>query len=103
MSVKWSAYALKLLSFPNPDIEFDIPDLSELLDCDTVGLPLDALTAGRRNHKYFGIWMNLNRLAENALRNYQAAATQCDQIQHSDERFAEHRVTAGDLDRATTD
>jgi hypothetical protein len=62
MSVRWSTYALEQLGLPDPGIEYEMPDLGELVNGDNRDVSFDQLTAnfsGPRNVKYFGIWVTL--------------------------------------------
>jgi hypothetical protein len=86
MSSTWSSEDLRAFGYPDPETEYDMPDLRELHGHDIVELSLESFTVrvGHRAGRYFTAWMNMVRLANKALRGYQAART----------HLAEYRVNA---------
>jgi hypothetical protein len=74
--IRFAKAGLAALGFPDPDLTYRVPDLSHLYDKNVLNVSLDRLTGNFRGptaYPYFGIWMNLVRLTDNALRNYEAA------------------------------
>ena len=85
MPVRYSKAGIAALGFPDPDLAYRIPDLGHLYHGNILNVSLDRLTGnfrGPRAYPSFGIWMNLVRLTDRALRNYGAARSQLDEYRH---------------------
>ena len=77
VDMSWSTRELLLRGFPDPEPEFELPDLAEPAAQDLLALSVEAFTnrLGPDRQRYFETWMNMARLAGKALRGYQSART----------------------------
>lgn len=69
------------MGYPSPDSEYDLPELGHLFSNNMANVSLDRLT-GRRVwptvHPYFSMWMNLVRLTDLSIRQYEGARQSLD-------------------------
>ncbi|MCO5300360.1 MAG: hypothetical protein M9886_10425 [Candidatus Nanopelagicales bacterium] len=72
----FGVHGLAAMGAPDPSTEYQIPDLAGLFDKNILNLALDALFGtwrGPKEHPHNRIWLNMVRLSDQAVREYQAA------------------------------
>jgi hypothetical protein len=75
-SGRFSAESLAHLGVPDPGVTYEIPDLSDYLAANVLNAALDSVSgnaSGPREHPQLGLWQNLVRLTDKAIREYEAA------------------------------
>lgn len=75
-SGRFTKAGLALLGAPDPEAEYRMPDLSDLFARNMLNVALDAAFGGWRgptDRTYAAIWVNLVRLTDAALREYEGA------------------------------
>lgn len=106
MSRTWSTRDLLVLGFPDPEPEFEMPDLDDLRPHNVVALSLEAFAVrlGPTRQRYFETWMNMARLAEKAQRAYDVARTHLTEYRrHAYERqVAPYYLAVDNLEDAIT-
>lgn len=76
-----SDHGLAVMGYPSPQNEYKMPTLSHLYPNNLANLALDRLggrVVGPTTYPHSGMWMNLVRLTDLAIREYEAARTSLD-------------------------
>lgn len=75
-STRFSRSGLAAMGAPDPRVGYRVPDLSGLYDKNILNVALDALVGrwpGPADYPYRGMWVNLVRLSDQAIREYELA------------------------------
>ena len=74
--MRWSDAGLAALGYPSPDRDYRMPDLSALFDNNMANVSLDRVGGtfrGPTQYPSFNMWMNVVRLTDLAIRDYESA------------------------------
>jgi hypothetical protein len=74
--MRWTNQGLAAMGFPDPSIEYRLPNLSNLFSDNLANVSLDRVGGqfrGPTKYPDYGVWMNFVRLTDAAIREYEQA------------------------------
>ena len=74
--MRWTTEGLAAMGFPDPSLEYGLPDLSNLFSDNLANVSLDRVGGqfrGPTKYPDYGVWMNFVRLTDAAIREYEQA------------------------------